>query len=595
MVESVTDQNLGGRVGARVTGLLVQGKVAATAKLAGHHKQLAAMILDDFFQLTGSELKRTMGPLFNQLADDPDIDPDLRRTLKFVGAGKGQFATMLGNSITGAAVGSGLGLFLTNILQPAVGRAIAGTPHLPLAVADAIQARARGLSGNVDTRFDVLQQGLDENRMDVMVELARSRLDPLQIVDMVNRGGMTEEFASIKLQRLGYTVPDAAYILQLRHVIHTPAGLADLVTFGVLSEEDAAHRANKAGMSTEDFHLLVLGNGQPPSVTDLMEAYRRGIIDKARLERGITQGPVRNEWFDMLEKLRLGPMSTADAIEAAVQGHISDTQSRAIAAQNGLLPEHWQPLYDTAGNPPGVQTMISMWHRGIITRSQLVQGIKESRLKNKYIEPIIKAGERLPPQETIIRLLRQGEITVKRATDLLLADGYAPDVAQAMIASAHHEKTATARELTASQIVALYEEGGLSTEEAVAHLGEIRYEPDVAAELLHLADVRATKRLVDAAVSRIRAGYVSGRIDEGTAATDMDTLRVPPQQRDRLIALWDLERAIPSRSLSEAQLRAAAKAGIITWEDYRQSLVTDGYAPGDADILVALHAPQQQQ
>jgi hypothetical protein len=591
MVDLATGSGLGGRVGAKVTGLVAQGIVATKAGMAGHNKNLAAMILDDFFALTGSELRRTMGPLFDELANDPDVHPDLRNTLKFVGAGKGQFATMLGSSITGQAVGVGLGGLLTNLLQPVIGRSIAGNPHLPLSTSDAAQAIARGLSANVDTRFDLLQQGIDDNRQAVMVDLLRARLDPTAWQDLVNRGLVDEQFATLNIERLGYTSPDAARFMQLRHALHTPAELADLVTFGVLTESQATPIAERSGMSPEDFHLLVLGNGQPPSTTDLLEGYRRGFIDKARLEHGIEQGPVRNEWFDLIEQLRYSPMSTADAVEAYVQGHITEAQSRQYAQQNGLEPAHWQPLADTAGNPPGVQAMISMWHRGILTRDQLVAGIKESRLKNKYIDAVINAGETLPPERTIVSLIAKGDITVQRGTDLLLKRGYAPDIAQALIASGHSTKTQAARELTAGQIVTLYEDGGIDNTAAVTMLQDIRYDADVAHQLLKLADLRAARKLIDSAISHVQAGFLAGRIDENTAMTDLDALRVPPDQRDRLVTLWTIERAIPVHHLTEAQLRAAAKKGVITWQDYAGKLAGMRYTPEDVAILLALYGP----
>lgn len=592
MVDRATDNGLGGRLGARLTALLAQGKVATTGQLTGHYAGLANLIQEQFFALTGAELRRTIGRLYGDLAKHPDTDPSVRATLQFLSEGKGQFATMLGQAVTGQAVGIGLGGLLTNLLQPAVGRAIAGSPHLPLSVSDAVQALVRGLADGVDARFDVLQQGMDDNRLDVMKELARPRLSPGMWQDAVNRGLASYDFAQLNLQHLGYSPPDAQHILDMRRTLHSPQELADLVTFGVLTEEQAAGDAAKSGMTREDFHTLVLGNGQPPSTSDLMEAYRRKIIDKRRLERGITQGPVRNEWFDMLESLRYQPMSVAAAIEAAVQGHITDAQSRDIAEQNGLLPEHWQPLYDTAGNPPGVQEMIDMWQRGVIDRATLVQGIRESRLKNKWIEPVIAAGETQLPQDTIRHLVSLNLLTAEQGTALLLKRGYAPDIAAALIKEAHATKTQQTRELSAAQIVALYENQAIDQASALDMLTAHGYDADTANQLLQLADLRHAKTYQDQVISRVRAAYLASRIDEATAATDMDALRVPPGQRDSLLALWELEKAIPTKQLTEAQLRAAARASIITWPQYAAKLESLGYATEDIGVLVALYAPR---
>lgn len=591
MDDLATSRGFGGKLGGRIAALTTQARVATAAGMAGHHANLAMLIQEKFFGLTGSELRRTIGPLYTSMAGHEGLHPDVAATLKFVGGGQGQLATLLGNQITGAAMGTGLVGLLTNELAPITQRLIAANPHLAISVSDAAQARARGLTHGMDMVFEAAQQGIPAKSFDVLTELARPDMDVSMIIDSYNRGLFGRGMALAYLAGLGYRDADTLHILDLASTLHTPQALADLVTFGVLPEADAAQRANKSGMSTEDFHLLVLGNGQPPSTTDLLEGYRRGFIDKTRLERGITQGPVRNEWFDLIEKLRYSPMSVADAVEAAVQGHITIEQSKEYAQQNGLEPEHWQALYDTAGNPPGVQAMVSMWHRGIMTRDELVAGIKESRLKNKYIDKVIDAGEALPPTETITSMYHKGSITAARAADLLLKRGYAPDIAHALLDSAHVDKATTVHELTQAQIVALYEDRGVSRDTAVTLLGKINYPVDVATTLLTLADARAAKKLTDAAISRVHSGFLAGRIDEPTAATDMDALRVPPDQRDALLALWEIEASIPTHRLSEAQLRAAAKRGLIGWADYTAELVGMGYAQQDADLLTALYQP----
>lgn len=589
--DSATARGLGGKIGAGVTGLVAQGLVATHTQLTGHKRSVVALALDDFFKLTGSELRRTMGPLFDQLADDPDLDPHLKATLKFVGRGEGQFATMLGNTIIGSTLGSGLGLLISNTLAPAIGRAVAPFPNLPLTVPDAVAAQARSLQGSLDAKYEAAQQGLSGDKFDILVDLARSRLGPTEIIESLNRGHMDESYASIYLQRNGYTATDAGVILELRGQLIDPGRLADLVTFGVLSETRAASMATQSGTSPEDFHLLVEGNGQPPATQDLLEGYRRGLIDRARLEHGITQGPVRNEWIDLIEALRYAPMSVADAIEAAVQGHITQAQSRQYAQQNGLEPSHWQALYDTAGNPPGVQEMADMWRRGILTRAQLEQGIQESRLKNKYVQAVIASSETLPAEGTIVRLVRDNELTSAQGMDLLLQRGYSKDIATALLASAHKEKTAATRNLTGSQIVALYESQAIDAATATGMLQSIGYDADESAWQLSLADLRRTKKYVDATVTRIRAAYLAGRIDANVAASDMDVLRVAPDERDTLLSLWDLERAVPSKQLTEAQVRAAARAGHISWAEYARRVSNLGYADDDVSILLSLYGP----
>ena len=75
------------------------------------------------------------------------------------------------------------------------------------------------------------------------------------------------------------------------------------------------------------------------------------------------------------------------------------------------------------------------WHnRGLMGTAEVVQGLRESRLNNKYIGLVLSASEALPPMETIRSMYNHATIDKERALDLLGKHGYAPDVAQRFIA-----------------------------------------------------------------------------------------------------------------------------------------------------------------
>lgn len=583
---SATSRGVGGRIGGKVAAHVANAVVSSRAQSAFITRNVARLVWKDFFDGTGAELRNSMGPLFKQLADDPSMDANLRPLFKFLARGQGELATLIGYTVAGGVVSQGLGAFITNALEPVVGPAIAGFPNMLLTQSDAVQAEARGMQGAYDMRYEVRQQGIDSGKFDVLVDLARNRADATVILDLVNRGIMTEDFAVAQLRRLGYDTGEAGFILATRRLLLTPAELADMVVRGIATESDAAAVAAQSGLSTEDFHALVLDTGEPPSTQDLLFLHRRGFIDQARLERGIHQSRVRDEWIDAIEALSFVPMSTADAVEGAVQGHLTIEQSKAITAQNGLLPEHWQPLYENAGNPPGVQEMISMWHRGVLTRDQLVAGIRESRLKDKYIDFIIAAGETLPPERTIVSMVSKNAITPARGMTLLLERGYAPDIAQALLSEAHSTKTAATRDLTQAQFVALYEDRAITAQQLHDFLAKLKYDDEEIAWLQMLADLRRLKKFTDAAIAKIHTQYVSYRLSSTDATTALDALLVDPNQRNDLLALWDIERTVNAKQLTLAEIMAAHKKGIISDMGAYQRIQNIGYSADDAAVLL---------
>lgn len=581
-----TGGTVGGKVAQRISRIVADAHLATKSGSADVNRRIANMVWRDFFAGTGQELRNTMGATFKALAEHPDTHDSLRPLFAFLTRGQGEMATFLGGSITGSVISGGLGDLLNNLLAPVVHDIIGKEPFGELAVSDIAAAKARGIAIGRDHDDEAHRAGYNTDRFNALVQLNYRRPDVGQILDAVNRGDITEEGGRGALLQLGFREGDLDTVMALRRVLLTPAALADMVVRGIMTRDDAAAIAVQNGLSTKDFDRLVLDTGEPPGTQDLLFAHRRGFIDLSTVERGIRQSRVRDEWIPTILSLSTVPMTTADAIEAAVQGHITLDESRTIAAQNGLMPEHWQPLYDTAGNPPGVQEMVSMWHRGVLTLDELVQGIKESRLKDKYIQRVIDAAETLLPERSVVSLVSKNAITPAAGMDILLRRGYSKDIATALISEAHTTKTAATRSLTATQVVALYEDRAIDLPTTQGMLASLRYDDSEVGWLITLADLRRIKKFNDAAISRVHTQYVAHKIDSTRATTTLDALGISPDQRNDLLALWDIERTVSTKQLTLAQIEAAFKKQVISPAVAFQRLQEIGYAVDDAAIIM---------
>jgi hypothetical protein len=584
---------VGSRVGAAIADHLVRSVISTKVQMADHHVDLAMGIQEAFFGLTGQELAANFGPILRRLVETGELDPSTARMLTFIAKGRGQLATLVGHAVAGTAISTGLGALLTNFLQPATGRLIAQNPALPIGIDAVARAAATGQMNGLDGAFEAAQQGIDGRKLGILTDLARPDPDIGVILELVNRNELMEADGLALLRRMGFRGVDAQRVMSTRHTLIDPSRLADAVVFGAIGQDEAAIKALHAGLPREDFDLLVRANGQPPDPQTLAFALRRGVIDHPTYVKGLTQGPLRNEWIPLMERIVLQPMSVEAAIEGAVQGALSEAQSREIAAQNGLVPEHWKPLYDIAGNPPGVQEMVAMWHRGILTRGQLEQGIRESRLKNKYVQPVIDASETLPPEDTIGIMVREGSITLGRGLDLLRKRGFSADIAQALIDKALAQRHAKSRDLAESQIVELYQDEAIDATRATDMLTSLGYGADEAAMILALYDLRRLRQFRQAVVARIRSAYVTRHIDDNEVVTALDATSTPPEQREQLVQLWSLEREVSTKELTLAQVHAAMKAGLIDAAEFNQRLRGMGYAQPDADLLTALYVPRQ--
>lgn len=317
-------------------------------------------------------------------------------------------------------------------------------------------------------------------------------------------------------------------------------------------------------------------------------AQRRGIIDQARARRGWVQGPVRNEWFDVAQEMQYQPMTTVDAADAVNQGHMTLEQGRTVASWNGLMPEHFETLIQNAGLPPGVELATEAWNRGLITEDEFTTAFLESRLKNRYVPLYKDLRWRVIPQETVRRLFRLGVYTREQTLERLKWAGFSPEDREALVAAEELGDADANRDLTKTEIVALYTDQAIGRDDAQGMLIDLGYSETEVGWLLAIADLRRAKRYTDAVIARVRAGYVAYRLDPTDAASIMDQLHVPAAQREELINLWDLERLATTRGLTAAQIKAAVKKSLITQADGVERLMQQGYDQADAELLLKI-------
>lgn len=98
-------------------------------------------------------------------------------------------------------------------------------------------------------------------------------------------------------------------------------------------------------------------------------------------------------------------LSGADLANASVQNQMTDTEIESYRARLDIDTADMQTLIKLAGEPPGIDTLLEGWNRGFIDESFVEQGLKESRLKNKYNDFIKQLRFKIPPISDLIRFM----------------------------------------------------------------------------------------------------------------------------------------------------------------------------------------------
>lgn len=584
----------GGAIGARLARLVSDSILHTRAASAPTLTRTGEQIFTNVTNHVSDEVRGVMGDLFRQVAKAETTSPELKALFTALGTQRGQAWAWIGGTATGAAMGGGLLNLLTNELNPVVTRLIAGNPHGILSPADAAKAEAMGLSEPPNWHDEARKSGIDQNRFNALVDMTRPRPTMVEIIDLLNREIIDRDVAMEHARLLGYTPRDASQLLALRHQPFSPADAAQAQARNLMVPDQVRHLARKAGLTDDDADVLMGLAGEPPDLTSIILAWRRGIITETDVDRAIVQGPIRNEWIPVVKALQKEPLSPTDAASAVTQGHLTPEQGAAKAALSGIDAEDFSLIIENAGLPPGLDFAAEAFNRGIIDDATWERMFLESRIKNRYI-PLMRAMRTSPiPADTVRMMYRLGVYPFDAAVETLKGHGFTDVDARAMLALEDVRKTEGTKDLSSTQVINLYVDELVPRETALEMLVSVGYDAQEAEWRVAMAEVEKMRRYVNAVVSKIRASYINSRIPVNDAISLLDEAGVSPRQRDALVDLWDIERETVSAQLTTAQVQAAQRKGFIDAAGAYERHLARGYAPADADILVRLAGGESQ-
>jgi hypothetical protein len=583
-----TDHRLGDKLGPRLADLMAQVTIATRRGLAPHEARVAQVAAQALIDRAGEEVAGLWRPLIREALDDPDSQhhPLLAGHLEAAASGRDQWQAIAG--LAAGGVSGALGSIFNNGFAGLARSINAANPITSPDQNTAAILAATGLVGFDTAAYWAAGMGYPGDTFQALYELAQHAPALAELQDMMNRGLMAEGDADAWLRRNGYPDSVRPRLLELRRVILAPADAALAVLRGNMTQAEGESAAAHAGVDAGDFTILIGNTGEPLALESLLEARRRGFIDDARLDKGIRQSRVRDEWIDVAHKLEYAPMSAADAIMAYVQGHITEAASRAKVVQNGVEAGDFDALYATAGEPLSRTEMEQLYNRGLATRAEVEQAIRESRVKDKYVSMAFDLHTRLPEGRQIVSMVSHGAATKAEALGLLGDLGYSPQVAGLLVAEGTSTRLAAHHALTLGEIRQLYIERIFTAAHARDLLAGLGYDDADAGYLLAAWDLAAGAAITRQAVGVIRGRYVAHVIDDQAASMDLDALGIAATARDQYLHVWGIERQAVVRVLTEAQIVAAHKKSLITGADALARLAALGYTDPDAHLLLGV-------
>jgi hypothetical protein len=579
---------LGGKLGTRVADIINRAALDRLDRSAPTFSRIGMALQEDFFRLTGFEVANTIGPMFADIAAHPQTPPWMKSTAQFVANGKGQWATLLAGSATGALFGAGLLSVFTNWLQPSTGELIREHPNAPLSIPDAAQADIRGLSWGPDLWLDAGQLGINRDRYNVIKALASQTLSAEYIVQLLNRELVTPDFAAKMLRRGGWDTDHADWFFKLRRSLISIQDAAAMQNRDIVTVDEGRAIARHNGYTDDDFDRFNLLGGEPPDTTSLILAWRRGVITESDVDRALIQGPLRREWIPVIKDLQYQPLDPQELANAVNQGHMDLDVATNVATQSGIRPADFRVILDNAGIPPGPQEALDWVSRGIITEDQFTSIFLESRVKNKYVPLYLKARSTILTMAEIRSLFAKGAMTQEQAVTRLLMRGYTPEDAGIILAGAKADKTTSTKDLSVTQTTRLYGDRIIDAATALTMLVALGYDDAEAQQILDLTDTDRALKFVNAAVSVVRSKMVGHHITTSEASDALDQLRVPPDARDDMLTIWQLEAQVSTKDLTAAEILSAVKKGVFDVTTGFNRLQGIGYTSDDALVKLKI-------
>jgi hypothetical protein len=384
-------------------------------------------------------------------------------------------------------------------------------------------------------------------------------------------------------------------LLALRYSPIATADAVDAYVEGYITEDQVKSFADQNGLEPEQYKVLTSAAGDPLSYTDMMRLWRYGKATEDDVRAALKRGRLKDDYIDFALALKDSPMSIPDAIEASVQGYLPVESARDIAVMNGLRPQDFDPLQLSAGDPLSKTEMLTLYRRGKVTKEQVENALRQSRLKDSYIDLALELQVQLPQLYEVRALLASGGLSAEQGTQILLELGYQEQYVKPIVSNAIGETTGAHKALTETMYLDLYKEGSITADELLSELEALGYTQAGALLIQSIADNQLAISTRNSVIGKIRAGYTGHRIGEQQAQNELNELGVAAEMVDRLIDDWNLIIQTEVKLLTPAQVSDAWFMNLFNPDDRADNmsqalsyLTNLGYSADDATTVLEI-------
>jgi hypothetical protein len=157
----------------------------------------------------------------------------------------------------------------------------------------------------IDPLTEAKHSGYDSNHLRVFAELAGLPPGPGELMQMLNRGIITEGSFTTGIREGHTKLKWTSALKQLRFGIISPIEAANLRLRGWINDSEMNAYGALGGMTPDLMQRLYQMQGRPPGPGQLQTAVNRRLIGFPEFQKGIEESDVRPEWTQLLFDLRV--------------------------------------------------------------------------------------------------------------------------------------------------------------------------------------------------------------------------------------------------------------------------------------------------
>lgn len=425
--------------------------------------------------------------------------------------------------VIGTVIGVTVGVPLANAIRP-LGNGINQYasqmwPNELLPPQALIEAKRRDLINDNHLKLEMMKQGINEERTDLLFKTNEQLLSGMDIVQLWRRKIIDEDTRNSSLSKLGFSSENIELIIRATEQVPTAD---DVIRFAV----------------REAYSPSVIAEfGQYEGAEEVIATAKDDIE-----ATGITQDAFKKYWAAHWEL-----PSILQGFEMLHRGVIDDGQLDLLQKAADVMPFWRDKLKAIAYNPYTRVDVRRMHKLGILTEDQVFQSYKDLGYDDE-------------------KALNLAYFTIE----------YNDGVAEAE-ETRQEKKEAQIKEAAQGAVIKAYKDNVIRKDEAVTHLQALKYTADSIQLLLDTADYEVQDAITQERIDIAHDAYLKNVWDHITVVAKLGELNLPGKQTAALIDKWEVEKQAKPAKLSKTELWSMYNSKIISADFVTSELKAMGY------------------